>query len=279
MLYTANEVNENINSYILEKLKKYNLNGKLNLATIRVGNNSSDISYEKGIIKKFNSLNLNVINYKYEDNISENEFILEIKNIANDKNINSILIFSNIPNHINFEKVKEFIPPFKDVESITSYNISNLIFNNSKYTYCAPMAVMELLDYYDINLESKNVVIVGRGNTVGKPLSILMINKHATVTVCNSKTKNLEEITKRADILVSAIGKAHFIDENFVNAGQIVIDVGVSYVDNKIYGDVNIEKIKDIVKAYTPTPNGISGITTSILAKNVVDMYINHFMN
>lgn len=279
MLYTANEVNENINSYILEKLKKYNLNGKLNLATIRVGNNSSDISYEKGIIKKFNSLNLNVINYKYEDNISENEFILEIKNIANDKNINSILIFSNIPNHINFEKVKEFIPPFKDVESITYYNISNLIFNNSKYTYCAPMAVMELLDYYDINLESKNVVIVGRGNTVGKPLSILMINKHATVTVCNSKTKNLEEITKRADILVSAIGKAHFIDENFVNDGQIVIDVGVSYVDNKIYGDVNIEKIKDIVKAYTPTPNGISGITTSILAKNVVDMYINHFMN
>ena len=163
--------------------------------------------------------------------------------------------------------------PEKDVDGLTYLNAGMLLNNKESMISCTPNGIMQILKFYKIDVESKNVVIVGRSNLVGKPLMNLFINANATVTLCHSKTKNLDKITKKADILVAAVGKKHFITQDMVKRNSVIIDVGINRVDGKVYGDVDYDGVKDKVKAITPVPGGVGPMTITMLLYNVLKAY------
>jgi methylenetetrahydrofolate dehydrogenase (NADP+)/methenyltetrahydrofolate cyclohydrolase len=272
LLYTAIEVNAGIQERLqldIDLLKAANITPVL--ATVRIGENEADISYEKGAAKRMESLNLNIRHIRLPENSSQETVIHELKKLAADNEVHGILLFQPLPRHLNEFLIKNTIPPEKDVDCATLSNLGAVVSDSRDcYPYCAPAAVLELLDHYGIELKGKHVVIVGSGLVVGKPLSMMLVNRLATVTLCNIYTKDIPSFTREADILVSACGVAGLITDKYVKESQILIDVGTSVKDGKLRGDVNMELVEHIVYAVTPTPGGVSGITNTILAKHVV---------
>jgi len=241
------------------------------LATIRVGENGADISYEMGATKKCTSIGLQVKNVVLPADVSEEELVKTVKEVGADKNVHGILLFQPLPAHIDEKKVKECIPVEKDVDCATVANLGNVLAGREDcFAYCAPSAVMEMLEYYKIPLQGKNVCVIGAGLVVGRPLSMLLATKLATVFLCNVFTNDTAAIARQADIVVSACGVPGLITDKHVKPGQIVLDVGTKMVDGKLKGDVDLEKVDPIVQAVTPTPGGVSGVTTVVLAKHVV---------
>lgn len=270
-IFSGKEVNTSMNAQIIanvQLLKSKSITPKI--ITFRVGENGADISYELSINKKFEKLGIEVENIVHNLNVEFSLIENQIKSASNDDSIHGIMIFQPLPKHLNFNSLRKSIEPSKDIDGSTYENIARLFDGTQYNAYCAPMAVIKILDYYNVDLEGKKVTIIGRGPTVGKPLSILMMNANATVTVCHSKSKNIKEICKSADILVSAMGKARIVDDSYVSENQIVIDVGTTFIEGKLYGDLNLDKIAPIVQAYTPTPNGVGAITTTLLAENTI---------
>lgn len=241
------------------------------LATVRVGQRASDISYEKGIQKTLGKLRITVESVALEETASEDELVETLQTLSANPDIHGILLMQPLPDRMEAERVKAAIAPEKDVDGATLPNLGRTLAGTGQgFTYCAPSAVMELLDYYQVPLKGANVVLIGSGLVVGRPLALLLADRFATVTMTNVYSKNVPAIARTADILISAAGVAGLVDETYVREGQIVIDVGTSFKDGKLHGDVNWEAIQGIVKAATPTPGGIGGITTTVLAKHVI---------
>ncbi|MCS7245692.1 MAG: bifunctional 5,10-methylenetetrahydrofolate dehydrogenase/5,10-methenyltetrahydrofolate cyclohydrolase [candidate division WOR-3 bacterium] len=238
------------------------------IAVVILTKEQSTILYIQSKIKKFSQFNINYEIIDLNENISEEEFLKVIDELNLRLDINGIFIEMPLPNHIDQFKVFSRISPRKDIEGLNPYNLGRILYNKECIVPSTARAVVELLDYYNIEVEGKNVVVVGRSITVGKPLSLLLLNKNATITICHSKTKDLKDMTKNADILICAIGKPNYIKAEHLKKGAIVIDIGINCIDNKVVGDVDFEDVKNIVSAITPVPGGIGPITTAITIEN-----------
>lgn len=242
------------------------------LAIVRVGARPDDLAYERGALKRCQTIGIETEVIELEENITQEEYIKAVHKLNEDEKVNGILTFRPLPKHLNEDVIKYEIDPNKDIDCFNPINISKILENDkSGYPPCTPTAVVEILKYYDVDLSGANIVVLGRSMVVGKPVSMLLLNENATVTICHSRTKNLPEITSNADILVAAVGKANMVKEEYIKDGAILIDVGINVDDQgNLCGDVDTNNVLDKVSMITPVPGGVGSVTTSILASHVV---------
>ena len=254
----------------IQELKQANKTPRLGI--VRLGDNPGDISYEKSIIKNCNNVGIESKVYERDRDIKTEELVELIEELNRDDEISGILVFRPLPDHIDEDIIRNVISPEKDVDCMHPLNLENIFEGKMDgFAPCTPKAAMEILKYYDIPLKNKNVVVVNRSMVVGKPLAMMLLNENATVTICHSRTKNLNEVTKNADIVVVALGRAKFFDESYFTEESIVIDVGVSLDENgKLSGDADYDRVLPLVNKITPVPGGVGSVTTSILLSQVV---------
>ena len=268
LLYGADTA-EKIKAEISGKLSE--LKGYIpTLGIVRIGSNPADISYEKGAVKKMESLSLKTKVFEFDENISSDDFIDEFKKINEDDEIDGILLFRPLPKHIDEKKVIEVLDERKDLDGISYKNIAKVFAGDeSGFAPCTAKAVIKILESNNIELEGKNVVVLGRSMVIGKPVAILVIQKNATVTLCHSKTADLKKVCKNADVLIVAIGRAKMINDDYIGEDAVVIDVGINFFEGKLCGDVDLENVKNAAMA-TPVPKGVGAVTTSVLAQHLV---------
>lgn len=241
------------------------------LATIIVGDDGGSLFYVKSQNKLCTEL-LVVPNDIYLDKqVSQEELVKVIENLNNDSSINGIILMLPLPAHIDTKYVTSKISYKKDLDGLTDINNGKFYKGEKCFVPCTPKGVIELIKSTGINISGKNAVVIGRSNITGKPAAQLLLNENATVTICHSKTENLEAICKNADIIVSAIGKPKFLNKNYVKCGATVIDVGTSSVNGKITGDVDYLDIIDIASFVTPVPGGVGAMTTTMLLNNLCE--------
>jgi len=249
------------------------LEKKPTLTVILVGEDPASELYVG--LKKKAAEKLGIIStiLNYPQNTEEKVILDKIKELNNDKTTDAILVQLPLPEQISEKKVIQAISPKKDVDGFTPENIGRISIGSEPYAYpCTPKGVLRLLDEYQINLNGKHVVIVGRSNIVGKPLAQMILNRNATVTICHSQTQNLGEITKTADILISAVGKNKMIRNEMIKPDSVIVDVGTSKIDGKTYGDVDFENIYNSVSFITPVPGGVGPMTIASLMGNVFEL-------
>lgn len=254
----------------LEVSEKHGIKPKV--AFVRIGDLSDSISYENAAVKRFEKLGMETAQYHFPEDVSTKVFLTKFREINEDYAINGILLLQPLPKHIPMKRVAEIMNSFKDIDGMKASNLGKVLTNDpDRLEPCTPAAVMNMLDYYEVDLKGKNVTVVGASAVVGKPLSLLIMNREATVTTCNLYTDNLVEKCKNADVIVSAAGAINLIDEEHVKDGAVVIDVGINFTeDGKMVGDVNYEAVKDKASFITPVPGGIGAITTTVLAYHLV---------
>jgi len=241
------------------------------LAVILVGNDKASKIYVNNKNKACEDVGIEFEEYLLDENIEMEELLKLINSLNDNPNIHGILLQSPIPKHLDINLAISAISPKKDVDGFHPMNVGKLIIGQDTFVSCTPYGIIKMLEEYNINIEGANAVVVGRSNIVGKPISQCLLNKNATVTICHSKTKNLGEITKNADILIVAIGKAKFVTSDMVKNGATVIDVGINRLDDgKIVGDVDFENVKEKVSYITPVPGGVGPMTIAMLMNNVV---------
>ncbi len=244
------------------------------LAVIIVGNNMASLTYVKNKEKGCQYIGIDSLKISLDENISETDLIEVIEELNKDNSVDGILVQLPLPKHINERKIIEKIDYLKDVDGFHPMNIANLFLGTPTMLPCTPYGIMELLHDINYDLTSKEVVVIGRSNIVGKPMALLGLMNNATVTIAHSKTKNLKEITKKADVLIVAIGKAKFIDETYLKDGVVVIDVGINKDENqKLCGDVDFESCLLKASAITPVPGGVGPMTIAMLLKNTIEAY------
>lgn len=248
---------------------------KPHLAVILVGDDPASETYVKFKERAAKKVGMESTIIRLKSDLTEEELISEIEKLNKNKNVHGILLQLPIPNHINSEKVINLIDTQKDVDGFSDENVAKLSKNQDALVPCTPLGITRLLDEYNIKTEGEHCVIIGRSQIVGKPMAQLMLQKNSTVTICHSRTKNLKEITKQADILIAAVGKAQMVDKSFVKDNAVVIDVGVSRVDGKLYGDVKFDEVKDIASYITPMPGGVGPMTIACLLENTLKCYLN----
>lgn len=265
----ADKISENLIKEV-NNLSKEGIIPKL--AIVRVGARPDDLAYERGALKRCQTIGIETEVIELEENITQEEYIKAVHKLNEDEKVNGILTFRPLPKHLNEDVIKYEIDPNKDIDCFNPINISKILENDkSGYPPCTPTAVVEILKYYDVDLSGANIVVLGRSMVVGKPVSMLLLNENATVTICHSRTKNLPEITSNADILVAAVGKANMVKEEYIKDGAILIDVGINVDDEgNLCGDVDTNNVLDKVSMITPVPGGVGSVTTSILASHVV---------
>ena len=252
-----------------EELKQKNIVPKL--AVIMVGDDPSSKIYVRNKSKACEEVGIEFEEYILGENIKNEELLNLIEELNNREDIHGILLQSPIPKHLDINLAFRTIKPEKDVDGFHPVNIGKLSLNQECFVSCTPFGIMRMLAEYNIDIEGKHAVIIGRSNIVGKPMIQCMLNKHATVTVCHSKTKNLSEITKQADILVAAIGKPKFITEDMVKDGAVVIDVGINRnEEGKVCGDVDFENVSKKASYITPVPGGVGPMTIAMLMNNII---------
>ncbi len=252
-----------------EELKKKNINSKL--AVIMVGEDPASKVYVRNKSKACEDVGIKYEEYLLDSKITQKELIELIEKLNNDKTINGILLQSPIPSNLDVNEAFRTISPQKDVDGFNPVNVGKLVLNQDTFVSCTPYGIMKMFEEYDIDLTGKNVVILGRSNIVGKPLIHCCLNKNATVTSCHSKTQNIAQKAKEADVLISAIGKANFVTADMVKDGAVVIDVGINRLDNgKITGDVDFESVKEKASYITPVPGGVGPMTIAMLMNNVI---------
>lgn len=254
----------------IEKLKDKNI--VPNLGIIRLGDNPSDISYEKSIIKASEKMDMKAEVYERDASISTEDLIGLMEDLNKDEKISGILLFRPLPKHIDEERIRNAISPDKDVDCMHPLNLEKIFEGKlDGFAPCTPKAAMETLLFNKVELEGKDVVVVNRSMVVGKPLVMMLLEENATVTICHSRTKDLKEKTKNADVVVTALGRPKFFTKDYFNEDSIVIDVGVSVTeDGKLSGDVDYENVEDLVKMITPVPGGVGSVTTTILLNQVL---------
>ncbi len=253
----------------VENLRKKGIIPKL--AVIMVGDNSASQVYVRNKSKACLKAGIEFEEFLFEENTSEEKLLDTIEMLNNDDKVHGILLQSPVPKHINIQKAFEKILPKKDVDGFNAVNVGKLSIGQDAFISCTPFGIIKILEEYNIETEGKNAVILGRSNIVGKPMIQCMLNKNATVTVCHSKTKNIGEIIKNADILIAAIGKPKFVTENMVKDGAVVIDVGINRLeDGSLCGDVDFENVSKKASFITPVPGGVGPMTIAMLIYNVV---------
>lgn len=259
----------------LEQLKNEvtKIDEKLTLAVIQVGEDPASCIYVEQKKKMAEYVGYNFSHIKLDNNITEEELINIIDKLNNDDLVTGIIVQMPLPKHINETIIQNKVLYYKDVDGLSDINAGKLVHNRNSLVSCTPIGILSLLKEYNIKIESSHVVIVGRSNLVGKPLVNVFLNEDATVSICHSKTKNLASITKVADILIVAVGNKHLIKKDMVKEGAIVIDVGINRVDNKLYGDVDFEDVKDKTSYITPVPGGVGPMTVTELGVNVLKAY------
>ena len=241
------------------------------LTVVRVGAKEDDLSYERGIYKRFEGVGAKVETIELPMTVTQEELEHIILSLNEDESVHGVLVFRPLPKVLDEIRIKSLLAEEKDVDCLTGANDAHLFAGDKKgYPPCTPQAVMEILDYYGVDLTGKRVTVVGRSMVVGKPVAMLLLAKNATVTICHTRTKNLAEECKSADIIVACAGVPKMITSEFVREGQTVIDVGIHVVDDKLCGDVDYDNVCKIVDAITPVPGGVGSVTTTVLLKHTV---------
>ena len=268
---------------ILENLKSniFLLDNKPGLGLIIVGNRKDSMTYVRMKKKACEKVGIISTIIELPEDINQKNLILEIEKMNNNKTIHGILVQLPLPKYIDENKVLLTIRTDKDVDGFHPINIGNLVLNkNNPIIACTPKGCIKILEENDIEIEGKHAVIIGRSNIVGKPLALLLLNKNATVSICHSKTKNIEEITKQADILVVACGKAQFVKKEWIKKDCIIIDVGINFIDDstrksgkKLVGDVDFDDVINKVSAITPVPGGVGPMTIAMLLQNTYELF------
>ena len=244
----------------------------VHLAVIQVGNDEASSVYIRQKEKACEYIGIESEIIKIPEHVNQNAMINLIHELNNDENVNGILVQLPLPHHMDVGKVISAINPAKDVDGFTKMNVGAAFLGHKSLISCTPLGVLKILQHYNINIVGKECVVVGRSNIVGKPMAMLLLQNDGTVTICHSKTNNLKEICKRADILICAIGKPKFFNKDYIKEGAVVIDVGIHRQDNgKLCGDVDFNDVKDIVSAITPVPNGVGAMTVAMLMNNCVE--------
>lgn len=252
----------------VEKLRQKGINPKL--AVIMVGEDPASKVYVRNKSKACLDAGIEYEEFLLEETTTQEELLELIVKLNNRKDIHGILLQSPVPNHIDIYKAFETIDFRKDVDGFNPINIGRLALNRQTFISCTPYGVIKMLEENDIELKGANVVILGRSNIVGKPLAQCLLNKDATVTICHSKTKKIEEITKKADIVIVAIGKPKFLTADMVKEGAVVIDVGINRLETGLVGDVDYEQVEKKASYITPVPGGVGPMTIAMLLNNVV---------
>lgn len=271
--YVSQKVRDSIKSEIIEIKEKM---GKVpGLAVIQAGDNLASKIYVNSKIKQCAEVGIESKNFILPADVTEEELLNKIDELNKDDAIDGILVQLPLPNHIDTPKVIETIDIAKDVDGFKPENLGKVVLGDeTALISCTPAGILRLFEEYKLALEGKDVVVIGRSNIVGKPMTALLINEGATVTVCNSKTKNLSEKTKNADVVIVAIGKANFLKGDMVKDGAIIIDVGINRDENnKICGDVDFESVKDEVSYITPVPGGVGPMTIAMLLNNTLKAF------
>lgn len=266
------EVAQKIRKELKEEVIELKKNGKiLKFAVIMVGDNSASKIYIKNKSKACEEVGIECEEYILDSTIQMNELLELIKTLNARDDIHGILLQSPIPKHLDIDEAFRTIAPEKDVDGFNPVNVGKLCLGQDCFIACTPSGVMKLLEEYNIDIEGKNAVVIGRSNIVGKPMLQCLLNKNATVTICHSKTKNLLEITKNADIIVAAVGKEKFLTADMVKDGAVVIDVGINRLsDGTICGDVDYESVEKKASYITPVPGGVGPMTVAMLMSNIV---------
>lgn len=272
-IINGKEIAENILNNIKKEVESYDV--KPTLAVIIVGNDPASKVYVKNKIKKSEFLGFNSILKELPENTTKEELLDVIKNLNEDKNVNGILLQLPLPKGLNEKDFLDEISPIKDVDGFTTYNSGKLFKGEKPYAVaCTPKGIIKLLETKNINLEGKLAVVIGRSNIVGKPIAALLLQKNATVIQAHSKTKNLPEILKLADAIISATGKEEFIKGDMVKEGAVIIDVGITRNKNgKLTGDVDFESVNKKVSYITPVPGGVGPMTIASLMENTLELY------
>ncbi len=258
------------------KAKLDKMNKKPTLAVIIAGDNPASKIYVNNKKKTAENLGINSFVTEYPSNVTEEELLSKIKELNSDKNITAILVQLPLPSHINKSKILNSISPEKDVDGLTTYNSGKLFSGEKPFVYpCTPKGILLLLDEYGIELEGKHAVVIGRSSLVGKPVAQMLLNRNATVTICHSKTKNLADITKTADILISAVGK-NIVGEKYIKNNCVVIDVGIFRDEfGKLRGDVDFDGVSKHASYISPVPGGVGPMTIASLMINTLELFDN----
>lgn len=277
MLMSGSEVAMGILKELVNKRVEMSSNPTLGI--IRVGEKSNDLAYERSILKKFSDLNLSLKIFNLPADVSQKKFDEKFDEVNLDPAIHGILLFRPLPEELSDKHARATIKPDKDIDCMGYENIAKLFSGEPDgYAPCTAAAAMKILDFYKIDLNGKNVAVLGRSLVVGRPVASMLTTKNATVTLCHSKTKDLKSICQRSDIIITAMGKSNFLTSDYFNEHSIIIDVGInSYADGKLCGDVDFEKVSGKVAGITPVPGGVGAVTTSILALNVLKACLNSY--
>ena len=244
------------------------------LAILRVGNKENDLSYERGAIKRCAEVGVEVKTVVLDEDVNKEAFYKTLDELNDDNSVHGILVFRPLPKELDNELARNSIKACKDVDGSGDSSLAG-VFTNTKLGFapCTAEAAMEILDYYNINVKGKNVVVLGRSLVIGKPISMLLLNKNATVTICHTKTIDIPSITKKADIVIAATGQMESLNKDYFCEGQTIIDVGISWNDTKqkLCGDVLFDEVESLVESITPVPGGVGSVTTSVLVNHVVE--------
>lgn len=244
------------------------------LAILRVGEKGDDLSYERGATKRCNDVGINIKNIVLPIDVEKETFYNELEKLNRDPEVHGILMFRPLPKELDNELARTSINPIKDVDGCTDSSLIG-VFTNTKLGFapCTAEAAVEMLDYYGIDITGKNITVIGRSLVIGKPVSMLLLNRNATVTICHTKSVDMPSITNKADIVIVAVGKCENFSKEYFKEGQTVIDVGINWNEEKqkLCGDVKFEEVEPIVENISPVPGGVGSITTAILCRHVVE--------
>lgn len=273
-LIDGRKVSEDTRQEISDKVSKLKKEKGVipGLAAVLVGDNPASDIYVRNKRKACEKAGMYSEEHRLSGETSEDELLELVNRLNNDEKIHGILVQLPLPDHIDDSKILRAVSPAKDVDGFHPENVGLLVSGNPRFVSCTPYGIIKMLDYYGIDPKGKEAVVVGRSNIVGKPVSMLLLHRHATVTICHSRTRDLGEVTRRADILVAAIGRANMITEDMVRERAVVIDVGINRKDDgKLTGDVDFDKVSQKASYITPVPGGVGPMTITMLLWNTLE--------
>ncbi len=244
------------------------------LAILRVGEKGDDISYEKGAMKRCTAVGVEVKNVILPEDVGQEEFYQTLEDLNHDPSVHGILMFRPLPKYLDNEKARNAIAPEKDIDGCSDGSLAGVFTGNDRgFAPCTAEAAIAILEYYGIDITGKNAVVLGRSLVVGRPLAMMLMQKNATVTICHTRTQNMAEITRKADIVITCMGRIEILDSSYFSPGQTVIDVGITWSNEKkkVCGDCLFEEVEPIVRAITPVPGGVGAVTTSLLVRHVIE--------
>jgi methylenetetrahydrofolate dehydrogenase (NADP+)/methenyltetrahydrofolate cyclohydrolase len=271
------KVSSQIIEHIASEVKSLKLKTEKSpgLAVILVGDDPASAVYVRNKNKTCTNIGFQSFENILPSDTSELKLLNLIDELNNNEHINGILVQLPLPKHISSHKILEAIKPEKDVDGFHLQNVGRLVTGNPSFIPCTPAGIIQLLDYYSVDLEGKSAVVLGRSNIVGKPVAFLLLEKNATVTICHSRTKDLSKITRQADVLIAAIGKPNFVTADMVKDGSVIIDVGINRVEGKLVGDVDYQVVSQKVSLITPVPGGVGPMTIAMLMANTLQSFKN----